>query len=216
MPQPRIRRTDTEPTQVGDFYDGPKRYYDQNLEQVVVKLMTGDCYVTDQPDEMLVTILGSCISVCMRDPVAGVAGMNHILLPGNVKEQKKKGDPGYSTRFGAYAMEELINGLIKLGGSRDRFETKIFGGGNVINNSAMIGTKNIQFVKDYLKSENIPLESEDTGGTHPRRIHYFSGTGKVMRRVLKRKDDMRVVDEEKKFEKTFKKTHHEGDVELFV
>lgn len=216
MRQVPIRRTDTERVQVGDFYDGIKRYYDQNLELTVVKLMTGDCYTTNEPREMLVTILGSCISACMRDPVVGVGGMNHILLPGSGEVDKAmRGDVGYSTRFGVYAMEELINGILKLGGRKDRLETKIFGGGNVIKNSALIGTKNILFVKDFLRNEGLKIFAEDVGGSHPRRIHYFPDTGKVKMRALVRKDDLRIVEEEKNYQREIVKHKNDQNVELF-
>ncbi len=207
------RRSDTEKVQAGDYYDGIKRYYDQNLERTVVKLMTGDCYVTADTREMLVTILGSCISVCMRDPVANVGGMNHILLPGG--EKKSRSDPGYSTRFGAYAMEELINGMLKLGAQKSRLEAKMFGGGNVIKNSAMIGTKNIHFVKEFLQNEGIRIAAEDVGGGLPRRIHYFPDTGRTMMRILQRKDDLRVVEEEKKYQTSLSQKKEVAAVEMF-
>jgi chemotaxis protein CheD len=211
-----IRRTDTEKLQVGDYYDDVKRYYDQNLEMTVVKLMTGDCYVTPEPREMLVTILGSCVSACMRDPVSGAGGMNHMLLPGNGNnEGKTKGDPGYSTRFGVFAMEELINGILKLGGRKDRLEVKIFGGGNVIKNSAMIGTKNVNFVREFLKNEGIKIHAEHVGGNLPRRIHYFPETGKVMMRELKRKDDLRIVEEEKEYQTKLISKPKAQEAELF-
>jgi len=208
------RKSDSEKVQVGNLGDGVKRYYDHNLEMTVVKLMTGDCYVTAEPREMLVTILGSCVSVCMRDPVAGIGGMNHILLPGS-KESGKHHDPGFSNRFGAYAMEDLINKILKLGGKKDRLEVKVFGGGNVIKNSAMIGTKNINFVMDFLKNEGLAVSSKDVGGTAPRRIHYFPDTGKTMMRVLKRKDDLQIVEEEKKYQTTLDKKDEQSDIELF-
>lgn len=210
-----IRRTDTEKVQVGDYYDGVKRYYDQNLEMTVVKLMTGDCYVTAEPREMLVTILGSCISVCARDPVAKIGGMNHFLLPGSMKSGVVKGDAGYSTRFGAFAMEELINGILKLGGHKDRMEIKVFGGGNVINNSAMIGSKNANFAKEFLKMEGFKIAAEDVCGEYPRRIHYFPDTGKVMMRKLQRKEDFRIVEEEKKYQQKIGDKKPKTEVELF-
>jgi chemotaxis protein CheD len=200
---------------VGDVFDGVKRYYDHNMELTVVKLMTGDCYVTSEPREMLVTILGSCISVCVRDPVAKVGGMNHILLPGDKNKDLQKGDAGYSTRFGAYAMEELINGLLKLGGKKERFEVKIFGGANVINNSSMIGDKNIKFVRDYLKSEHLKITSEDVGDTLARRIHYFPDTGKVMMRKLRRKEDMVIADKEKEYADKIVEKPVKVEVDLF-
>ncbi len=209
-----IRRADKEKVQVGIIGEGVKRYFDHNLEMTVVKLMTGDCYVTSESGEMLVTILGSCISVCMRDPVAGIGGMNHILLPGENMD-KQKGDAGYSNRFGAFAMEELINGILRLGGKKERLEIKAFGGGNVIKNSAMIGSKNIEFVERFLKNEGLKIVSKDVGGTAPRRIHYFPDTGKVMCRTLKRKEDMAIVESEKKYQSKICKKDTQGDAELF-
>jgi chemotaxis protein CheD len=215
--QPRkipIRRTDTEKVQIGDPLEGSGRYYDQNMEMTVVKLMTGDCYVTGDPREMLVTILGSCISVCIRDPLAKVGGMNHILLPGNTNQTRD--ESGFSTRFGVFAMEELINGLLKLGGAKSRFEVKIFGGGNVLQHStATIGAKNIHFVKGFLRAEGIKIISEDVGGDWARRLHFFPDTGKAMIRKLQRKEDMVIVDKEKEYAKKIIQKPTEPEVDLF-
>jgi chemotaxis protein CheD len=213
-----IRRTDTERVQVGDLFDGVKRYYDQNLEMTVVKLLTGDCYFTGDAREMLVTILGSCISVCLRDPVAKVGGMNHILLPGDSNVKLSKGDLGYSTRFGAYAMEELINGMLKLGASKARMEAKIFGGGNVINNATLIGDKNVIFATQFLEQEKIPIKSKDVGGIDARRLHFFPDTGKAFIRKLKRKEDLVILDKEKEYQERIKAKFtikSEPEVELF-
>lgn len=213
-----VRKTDTESVQVGDLYDGVKRYYDQNLEVTVVKLLTGDCYYTNQDREMLVTILGSCISVCLRDPKNKIAGMNHILLPGDSNTNLKKGDPGYSTRFGAFAMEELINGMLKLGAKKSNMEAKIFGGGNVIKNSTLIGERNIKFALDFLEQEKIPTLSKDVGGDTARRLHFFPDTGKAFIRKLKRKEDMVILDKEKEYQNTLKnkfEDEKEPEVDLF-
>jgi chemotaxis protein CheD len=212
-----IRRTDTEKVQAGDVYDGIRRYYDQNMEMTVVKLMTGDCYYTAEPREMLVTILGSCMSVCLRDPITKIGGMNHILLPGGEEDKQEKGDAGYSARFGVNAMEELINGMLKLGAFKSRFEAKIFGGGNVINNSAQIGKKNIKFVKEFLAAEKIPIKGEDVGDEVARRLHFFPDTGKAMVRRLQRKEDLVIVQKEQEYEKKIsqKKVVDVPEVELF-
>ncbi len=209
-----IRRTDTEKVQVGDIYDGVKRYYDQNMELLVVKLMTGDCYFTAESREMLVTILGSCISVCLRDPLVNIGGMNHILLPGE-NMTKDSSDLGYPTRFGTFAMEELINGMLKLGAKKNRFEAKIFGGANVIATAGNIGLKNIKFVKEFLASENIPIRSEDVGGEFARRLHYFPDSGKAMIRKLRRKEDLVIVDKEREYQEKLIKKQKTVDVELF-
>ncbi len=212
--QPRFRRnTEAEPNQAGDYYDGNRRYYDQNFEVTVVKLFSGDCYATDSLHEMIVTILGSCVAACVRDPIAGVSGMNHFLLPG---------DPGVSSanandaaRYGAFAMEQLINKMLALGALKSRMEVKLFGGGNVIDSSAMIGSKNVAFIKKFVQSEGLNVVSNDLGGDYPRRINFFTEDGRVMMRKLKRKDDMRIVAEEKKYEKTLEVKPVEGSIELF-
>lgn len=204
-----IRRTDSEKHQVGSFEDGIRRYYDHNLEMTVVKLMTGDCYYTSEGREMLVTILGSCVSVCLNDPVIKAGGMNHILLPGD------GGGDENSTRYGAYAMEELINGLMKMGAQKSRMKAKMFGGGNVIKNAAMIGDRNIEFVRDYLNKEGIEVVSEDVGGNTARRLHYFPDTGKAMVRKLRRKEDFVIVDKEKEYQDKIVKKSDTPDVELF-
>lgn len=203
------RRTDKEKVQVGNYYSGAKRYYDQMSEVTVVKIFSGDCYATSTPGEVCMTILGSCISACIRDPMVKVGGMNHFLLP----EAGSSSEDG--ARYGAFAMEKLINEIIKLGGIKSRLEVKLFGGGNVIESSAMIGSKNVKFAKEYVRREGLKIVSEDLGGDYPRRIHYYPDTGKVMMRKLHRKEDLRIVEEERKFAKQISHKPVEGDVELF-
>lgn len=208
------RRSDTESVQVGLQHDGVKRYYDHNHELTVVKIFSGDCYVSDGPGEMLVTILGSCVAACIRDPKIGIGGMNHFLLPGTLDDERDAGDEG-ALRYGVYAMEQLINEILKKGGNKLRLETKLFGGGNVINNSAAIGSKNATFVREFFKREGLPVLTEDLGGDLPRRIHYYPETGKVMMRKLKRKQDMSVVEEERQFERKLHNKPMEGSIDLF-
>ncbi len=208
-----VRHSDREQHQAGDYYDGKKRYYDNICEHTIVKLYTGDCYVTAESRELLVTILGSCVAVCARDPIAKVGGMNHILLPGtgSIKLNNTTG----STRYGAFAMEKLINGLIKLGGRKSRIETKIFGGSQVMRNDSMIGNRNIKFVEEYLHNESIPILAKDVGGDLPRRIHYFPDTGKVRLRRLRRKDDLRIAAKEREFVQTKVASDSSGEIEIF-
>lgn len=190
-----------------------RRAIDRDNSVDVVKLISGDCYVTDKPGQMIVTILGSCVAACMRDPVLKIGGMNHFLLPDTTDADVRSN--GESARYGAYAMEQLVNGIIKLGGVKSRLEVKVFGGGNVINNSAMIGSRNVSFVRDFLKNEGLKIVSEDLGDTYPRRLRYYPDTGKVMLMKLRRKEDMEVVNEEQSFATTLKAKPVEGDIELF-
>lgn len=193
-----------------DYFGGSRRYVDNALGVTVVNVHAGDCFVTDQEDEIAATVLGSCISACIRDPVAKVGGMNHFLLPGNTAEQD-------TMRFGAFAMEKLINEILKRGGRRERLEVKLFGGGNVIASSALIGTKNIEFVHDYLSMEEIPIKGEDVGGNWPRKVRYWPVTGKAQVLKLRREEDYANIEKAEKsytssVATTTKKT---GDVELF-
>lgn len=178
----------------------------------VVQIYSGDWHVSTQPKELLVTILGSCVSACIRDPIAKVGGMNHFLLPGSELVVPELSD---AARYGVYAMESLINGLLKAGARKERLEVKVFGGGNVINNSQRIGSKNAAFIRQFLKNEGIPIISEDLEGDLPRRIHYYPDTGKVMMRKLIRKEDLKVVEEEAQYSKSIVIKPVEGDVDLF-
>jgi len=159
-----------------------RKYHDSVFGTLAVKLLPNEFYVTDH-DLMLTTLLGSCVSACIRDPVARIGGMNHFMLP-------ESGDvfspASASMRYGAYAMEVLINELLKAGAARHRLEAKVFGGGAVL--SAMrqthIGKRNADFVLQYLDMEGIPVQAQDLSGTHARHINYFPRTGRVMVRKV--------------------------------
>jgi len=196
---------------VADYFHGSKRYHDNKENVDVVKIFSGDWYVSTEGNEMLATILGSCVSACIRDPVTRIGGMNHFLLPGEDNDSQMSD----SARYGVFAMESLINGILKNGGQKHRFEVKVFGGGNVINNSARIGSKNATFIRNFLKKEGFRIASEDMEGDHPRRLHYYPDTGKVMMRLLKRKEDKVVVEEEARYKKEIANQPVGGDVELF-
>lgn len=189
-----------------------KRFFYQQENIEVIKLFSGDFYVTSRPGEMLVTILGSCIAACIRDPFINVGGMNHFLLPGDENIDLRHSE---SARYGVFAMESLINAILTRGGRKERLEVKVFGGGNVTNNSTQIGSKNAQFIRNYLRNEGLRIESEDLEGNLARRIHYYPTTGRVMLRLLKRKEDLVIVDEEIKYCKSIKNINKEGEIELF-
>ncbi|MDX2073363.1 MAG: chemoreceptor glutamine deamidase CheD [Alphaproteobacteria bacterium] len=197
---------------VSDYFHGKQRVHDDSENVDIVKIFSGDWYVSTKGGEMLATILGSCVSACIRDPVAKIGGMNHFLLPGDESVDSKVSD---SARYGVFAMESLINGILKAGGQKHRFEVKVFGGGNVINNSARIGSKNAQFIREFLKKEGYRITSEDLEGDHPRRLHYFPDTGKVMMRLLRRKEDMVVVEEEARYKKEIAAHTTDSNIELF-
>lgn len=190
-----------------------RRGTDRDNTHKVTTLYSGDYYVTSNIDEMIVTILGSCVAACMYDPVAKVGGMNHFLLPeSGVASPSGSGE---SARYGAFAMEQLINGMLRMGAVKQRIEVKVFGGANVINNSSMIGSKNVVFVKEFLKHEGLAIAGEDLGEDYPRRLRFYPNSGRTMMLKLKRKEDLLVADEEKKFVEMLKKKPVEGGIELF-
>jgi len=189
-----------------------KQFFDANENINVIKIISGEWHVSNSPGEMLATILGSCVAACIRDPIAKVGGMNHFLLPGDENTENKVSE---AARYGVFAMEQLINGILKLGGRKERFEVKVFGGGNVINNSAKIGSKNAAFIREFLRKEGLQIVSEDLEGDFPRRVNYYPTTGKVMMRRLRRKEDMAVVEEEKIYKSRVSVKPVEGGIELF-
>jgi chemotaxis protein CheD len=190
-----------------------RRFYDAANSIWMVKVFPGEFYVTAKPEEVLVTVLGSCVSACIRDPVTGVGGMNHFMLP-----QHKSGVWGgdsKSARFGNFAMEKLINELIKAGAMRGRMEVKLFGGGNVTDTSNMIGSDNADFALRYLEAEGLRCAAKDLGGLYPRRIHYYPETGRVVRRLLGTTDIYAVSNEEADYRKRLQAQQSAGEIQLF-
>ncbi|MDX1975547.1 MAG: hypothetical protein SFT92_07730 [Rickettsiales bacterium] len=206
------RRGTPDDLPVSEYFHGKKRFYNSAYNIHIVKIFAGEWAISNREDEMLATILGSCVSACIRDPLVGVGGMNHFLLPGDENSDATASD---AARYGVNAMESLINALLKAGAQKHRLEFKIFGGGNVINNSARIGSKNARFVRSFLKEEGYRIVSEDLEGEQPRSLHYYPVTGKVMLRKLKRKEDFVVVEEEAKYQQQISKKPQEGEIELF-
>jgi len=192
---------------------GGRRFFDATSACWMVKVFPGEFHLTDRADEVLVTVLGSCVSACIRDPYARVGGMNHFMLPHH--SSGSWGDDLRSTRFGNFAMEKLINELIKAGCSRDRMEIKLFGGGNVTDTTNAIGTENSKFVLRYLEAEGLRCAAQDLGGTLPRRIHYNPATGKVVRRLLGTSERYAVNREEHDYETRLLNQRTSGDIQLF-
>lgn len=143
----------------------------------VVKVAPGDHAISAAPDTLLLTVLGSCVSACIRDPVAGVGGMNHFMLPESV--DGRWGQAAFSLRYGNFAMEQLINGILSKGGRRERLEIKVFGGARLGPDSSEIGERNASYVEYYLKAEGlVPLVSELRGG-RARRLAYVPVSGRA-------------------------------------
>jgi chemotaxis protein CheD len=192
------------------------RFFDNSSQSWMVKVFPGEFHVTARPDETLVTVLGSCVAACIRDPVTKLGGMNHFMLPQG--HSSGWGNDPQSTRYGNFAMEKLINELIKGGCSRDRMEIKVFGGGNVIDSisNRPVGTQNAEFVLHFLEAEGLRCAVQDLGGQYPRRIHYIPATGRVVRRLLGTGDSHVITREETEYAARLLAKKPAGDVELFV
>jgi chemotaxis protein CheD len=196
-----------------------QRYWDPSLSSWNAKILPGEYYVT-RSEEVITTVLGSCISACIRDPSAQVGGMNHFMLP----EDASSGDgnrwldpvAGLATRYGSHAMESLINELLKLGASRTRFEIKLFGAGRILASVTDVGARNIAFVHEYLKTEGLRALAEDLGDIYPRRVAYFPTTGKVKVRKLRPLEATAIAEAERKYLTDIGTGASKGgDVELF-
>lgn len=192
----------------------PTLYYDKNFQMQAAKILPGEYYATSR-DMLLVTVLGSCVAACIRDRKSGVGGMNHFMLPDSSQDSDSM--VGLPTRYGTYAMEVLINQVLKMGAKRSQLEAKIFGGGNVLRGFtiANVGQKNAVFVKDFLALENIPVVAEDLLDIYPRKVYFFPQTGRVLVRKLKSVHNNTIVDREKEYGSRLRYSKVEGDVELF-
>jgi len=139
----------------------------------LIHVIQGETRISDTAGEVLSTILGSCVAACMHDPRLRIGGINHFLLPGN--------DPraAANVRYGAHAMEELVNGLIRRGASRDRIQVQLFGGATIVANLGDIGSANGSFARTYVREEGLSLVGEDLGGSQGRRLRFDPITGKA-------------------------------------
>lgn len=155
-------------------------YYDTSIERWVAKLLPGQ-YLATSSDTVIVTVLGSCVAACLYDSVSGVYGMNHFMLPGG------NGQASKSMRYGAFAMEVLLNEMFKLGARRERLQAKITGGAAVLQDLKIlnIGERNAAFVVDYLNTERIPIVASDLEGRYARKVYLYGATGRVRVRQLR-------------------------------
>ncbi|HZF99235.1 MAG TPA: chemoreceptor glutamine deamidase CheD [Pseudoxanthomonas sp.] len=186
------------------------RYQDARFRTPAAKLLPTQYLVVDT-DIALVTLLGSCVAACIRDPMLKLGGMNHFLLPDG-----RVGD-GAPARYGSFAMELLINDLLKRGASRGRMEAKVFGGGKVLRGFTAnpVGTRNAEFVRQYLATERIPVVGEDLGGIHPRKVWFFPHTGRVVVQRLPHAHGAEVVEMESTIRARLSSAPVTGGVELF-
>jgi chemotaxis protein CheD len=173
-------------------------YFDRDVGLMAVKLLPSEYYVTSS-NTVLSTVLGSCVAACLHDREAGVAGMNHFMLPDD-GEAAGAGtrDASESMRYGTYAMDTLIRELVRAGARRDRLRAKVFGGGAVLANMTTlnIGDRNADFVLRYLRNERIEVAAQDLRGPHARRVCFVPATGKAIVRKLRAQTEVAQVQNE--------------------
>ncbi len=180
---PSVDRDDTGPPSGNDGASRRRFYFDQRLNSLIVWVSEGEFYVSTSPFEMLSTVLGSCIAVCIRDPISGCGGMNHFLLP--AKSTHTPDPSSADLRFGSYSIERLVNALIARGARRDRLEVKVFGGANMrIGAGSNHGHANADFVESYLERERLKVVASCLRGTAARRVRYHAATGRAQARVV--------------------------------
>ncbi|MCB1959163.1 MAG: chemoreceptor glutamine deamidase CheD [Rhodocyclaceae bacterium] len=189
------------------------RYFDRSFDVEAIKILPGEYFVTEG-NEVLVTVLGSCVSACIRDARRGMGGMNHFMLPSRGPSAPVV---SASARYGAFAMETLINHLLKLGARREDLEAKVFGGARVLASltASDVGERNAEFVCNYLARENIPVIAEDLYDVYPRKLYFFPPSGRVLMKKLVTRDNRTVLDRERDYAEQLRDEPVAGDVELF-
>jgi len=191
------------------------RYWDDVHGMYAAKLLPGEFYVTAER-ETIVTVLGSCVSACVRDPVFGIGGMNHFMLPTSQGAGSWEANGlSASTRYGSHAMEQLINEILKNGGNRNNLEVKLTGGGRILAQMTDIGQKNIAFVEAYVKTECLKVLSRDLGDIYPRKAYYTPATGKMLVKKLRSLHNNTIVERESRYMHEIEAAPVQGEVELF-
>ncbi|QKO20398.1 chemoreceptor glutamine deamidase CheD [Rhodoferax sp. BAB1] len=204
----RISRVDELRSQARKPGEAAFFYADHHFQYDAVKVLPGEYFVSSD-DVLIMTVLGSCIAACIWDGKARVGGMNHFMLP--------EGEDG-SGRYGSYAMELLLNEMIKMGARRETMQAKVFGGGAVMAGftTMNVGERNTKFVLDYLATERIPVVSQDVMDIHPRKVCFFPVTGKALvKRLAHAHPEALAVEERKGNAANVAKSTAGGSVDLF-
>jgi len=194
-------------------------YWDKQRETVVAKILPGEFYMT-KDNIAIATTLGSCIAACIWDNRTGIGGMNHFMLPLTDKEAHevdwgKRGLASDATRYGNFAMEHLINLILKSGGRRVNLRAKVFGGGKVLKHMSDVGQRNIDFAMNYLEQENIKVEGTDIGSYYPRKVLFEPASGRAFVKKLNNIHNDTIVQRETDYRSSIDKAPVDGDIELF-
>lgn len=197
-----------------DGFGHIRRFYDSKRQRVSAKILPGEYYVT-VADELVTTVLGSCVSACIWDPEAGIGGMNHFTIPHASRNGgEATGAPDEAARYGVFAMEFLINAILRNGGRRHHLLAKLVGGGNVIPSSMAIGTENVHFARAYLADEQIPLAGEHVEGDRARKVLFDPRSGRALVKELCDRAHV-AVQHEQAYVAAVGNERRVGDVELF-
>src|SRR5579863_6248018 len=193
------------------------RFWDREHLCYAAKLLPGEYYVTTT-GEQIGTVLGSCVSACVRDRRLGIGGMNHFMLPLDASKGTSSWGAVASaaTRYGNVAMERLINDILKLGGRRESLEVKLVGGGKVLEGMDIdIGARNIEFVRKYVAAEGFGVAGEDLGDIYPRKVHYEPDTGRLRVKRLKSVRNNTLFERELHYLEVLDREPVGNDIELF-
>jgi chemotaxis protein CheD len=178
----------------------------------VVRIGPGEYHVSRDPGEAIITTLGSCVSVALCDPVAQIGGLNHFMLPES--GHGNWGKAAAPMRYGNFAMERLVNDILRLGGRRDRLRAKLFGGARLRMDAASVGARNLHFVEEYLRTEGMAVVARATGGARARRLCYLPVSGRAFLHELPAADD-EVARQEARLRRGISQQPVAGGIELF-
>lgn len=195
----------------------PNLYHDKKFNIDAVKILPGEYYVTKR-NLALVTVLGSCVATCIRDRASGMGGMNHFMLPGSDGRSGKFTDLSSPlAHYGTYAMEKMINDLLKMGAKRSNLQAKLFGGGNVMRGFSenSVGERNVKFAVAYLHTESIQVLAQDTLDIHPRKIYFFPNSGRVLVKKLINVHNDTIAERERQYQSRISVADAQGTVDLF-
>ena len=198
-------------------FESIKHSWDPTHHMYAARILPGEYYVSCT-EEVIVTVLGSCVSACIRDRKIGIGGMNHFMLPDDNGSIERDGAClSTATRYGSFAMEHMINDILANGGRRENLEVKLFGGGRVMESMTDIGARNISFVRKYLGDEGFAVKSEDLGGLHPRKVLYFPRSGRVLVRKMpiQRRSCDEIVRQESRYRESLRQSPVSGEIDLF-
>lgn len=197
-----------------DAFPYVRRFFDGRFPYQIAQILPGEYFASNEP-KVIYTILGSCISACVMDPVLKIGGMNHFMLPAP-KNQGAHDSWGESARYGSYAMELLINEIMKRGGDKSRLEVKLFGGAKLYQSMGDVGLNNADWTLKYLENEDLKLVMSDVGDIYPRKIYYFTDSGRVLMKKIKNIKNNTIFDREQTYKESLKQKSHPGEAEYDV